>query len=143
MGSDETFAAAATARGPLIENQLFYGITATGLDTKDYMANAVTSDDDVADQQNISVRGMLRWTPTAEMAVLFSLDGLNRDNGIAYLRYAEGPFATDIYKVSNNEKDRAELDNLGQTLRVTYALTDMDLTSITAHQNTNYRMIFE
>ncbi|WP_028580154.1 TonB-dependent receptor [Desulfogranum japonicum] len=142
-GSYETFSGAATARGPLVEDLLFFGITATGMDSQGYMENAVTGKNNVADEQNLSVRGVLRWTPTRDLDVSFSLDGLDRDYGIAYMRYEEGPYATNAYEVSSNEEDRAELDNLGQTLRVKYAFTDMELTSITAHQSTDYGMIFD
>ncbi len=142
LSGNKTFSAAVTARGPFIENHLFYGITVTGMDTRGYMENEITGDD-AADQQNVSARGVLRWTPTEDMDVSFSLDGLNKDYGIGYLRYEEGPFATAAYKVASNEKDRAEIDNLGQTLRITYALTDMDLTSITAHQDTNHQMTID
>ncbi|MCG8567683.1 MAG: TonB-dependent receptor, partial [Desulfobacterales bacterium] len=131
------------AGGPAIKDTLYWGLSASGLDTDGYMENSLTGADDVGDDRHVSARGTLRWTPNEDLSVSFFMDGRDQDKGVANLRFEDGPFATDRFKVVSNGPDRSGQDSLGQALRINYRGKIADITSITAHQRFNRDMIMD
>lgn len=142
-GNYQTMSAGVAASGPIFEDRLFWGITATGLDTKGYMENQISGADDIADDRHLMMRGVLRWTPIKELDTSLSLSGTDQDKGISNLRYEDGPWKTKRFKAYSNEKDQAEQNSFNQTLRIIYDFAAMDLTSITAHQRFDREMTLD
>ena len=141
--SYKTWTGGWAASGAAVENRLFWGISATGMDTEGYMENPVTGETDVGDDQRISARGTLRWTPNDQLAVSLFLDGQDRDYGISALRFEDGPFATDRFQVISNGPDRAEQDSLGQVLRINWEGRETKVTAITSHQRFNRTAVMD
>ena len=142
-GNYQTLSAGVAASGPVVEDRLFWGITATGLDTDGYMENQTTGADDVSDDRHLMMRGVLRWTPSDALDISLSLDATDQDRGISDLRYEDGLWATERFKTYSNEADQAKHNTFNQTLRIIYDLTAMDLTSITGHQAFDREMILD
>ena len=141
-GSYNTFYGGMAAGGPVIKDKLFWGMSASGLDTDGYMENQTTGADDVSDDRHVSARGTLRWTPNEALSASFFMDGQDRDTGVSDLRFEDGPFATEPFKVVSNGPDRSCQDSLGQALRISYQGRST-ITSITAHQRFNRDMIMD
>ncbi len=124
-----------SSSGPITEDLLFYGITLQGYTTNGYNENLVTGNDDVNGKKTFNGRGTLRWTPTRDWDVSLSVDGTARDKGMSALRYTDGPNATDRYKVTSNESDKAYEKELGQSAKIKHSWSNVELTSITSHRD--------
>ncbi len=123
-----------SSSGPITEDKLFYGITIQGVTTDGYNTNILTNDDDVTGRETFDGRGTIRWTPDDNWDISFSLDGAKRDLGISSLRYMTGQSATDRYKVTSNENDKATEEEIGQSIKAKHTWPTMELTSITSHR---------
>ncbi|WP_027721186.1 TonB-dependent receptor [Maridesulfovibrio zosterae] len=134
LGNFYTARLGLSASGPVTEDKLYYGISLQGLTTRGYNTNILTNDDDVNGRKTFNGRGTMRWTPTEDWDISFNLDGARRDLGISALRYMEGPSATDRFKVTSNESDRATEDEIGQSAKIKRSWSNMELTSITSHR---------
>ncbi|BCS87624.1 TonB-dependent receptor [Pseudodesulfovibrio sediminis] len=120
--------------GPITEDLLFYRIALQGYTTNGYNENILDGDEDVTGEKTFDGRGTLRWTPTRDWDIFLNIDGANRDKGISALRYTDGPNATDRYKVTSNENDKAYEHELGQSAKIKHSWSNVELLSITSHR---------
>ncbi len=125
----------AMASGPLVTERFYFGLSVLKDKTDGYLENILTGDDTAGEQDNLSARGTIRWTPTEKIDMSLVLNKTDRDMGIGHLRYETGPYATDAYKIYSNIPDRADQDRLGQSLRWKYQFEWADFLSITSHQD--------
>lgn len=133
-GSHRTARFNGSARGPVMKDRLFYGLSLQGYTTDGYWENRKTGQEDVAGEESWNGRGTLRFTPTPECTVSVSADGARRDLGISSLRFEEGPFATRRHEVFVNGEDLAHERESGQSARIRYLFPQMEMTSVTSHR---------
>ncbi|PIE70799.1 MAG: TonB-dependent receptor [Deltaproteobacteria bacterium] len=133
-GSHRTGRTGASASGPVVKDTLFYALSFLGHMTDGYNENMLTGKNDVNGEETLTARGTLRWTPGKNWAVRFHLDAATRNLGISALRYSNGPNATDRFNVASNESDDADENERGQSVRINYQWTGMELTAITSHR---------
>ncbi len=134
-GSYNTFTAGAMVGGPIKEDTLFYTLSLLGTRSDGYMDNTTLDSDTASDDRTFSGRAGLRFTPSADLDIALSLDGTDRDTGIDELRYDDGVNASDRYDVVNNQASRADQKSLNQSAHIKYNFKDMQLVSITSHQD--------
>lgn len=133
--SYNTFTTGAMVGGPIREETLFYTFSALRRSTDGYMENQFLGTDTASDDQSFSGQASLRYTPNSDLDITLSLDGSDQDKGLDDLRYLDGASATDQYKVLNNQPSSSEQTTLGHSLHVKYAFDDLDLVSVTSHQD--------
>jgi iron complex outermembrane receptor protein len=134
-GAYNTFTTGAMVGGPILEDTLFYTFSALTRVTDGYMENQFLGTDEASDDQSLSGQASLRYTPGPDLDITLTLDGSDQDKGIDDLRYLDGVSATDPYKVLNNQASSSEQKNLGQSLHVKYKFDNLDLVSVTSHQD--------
>jgi iron complex outermembrane recepter protein len=134
-GSYDTFTTGAMVGGPIREDLLFYTFSALRRSTDGYMENQFLGTDKASDDRCFSGQASLRYTPNADLDITLTLDGSDQDKGIDDLRYLDGTSATGHYKTANNQASRSEQKSLGQSLHVKYRFGNLDLVSVTSHQD--------
>ncbi len=135
VGTYMTARLGGSASGPIVEDTLFYGLSLLGTTTDGYNEDAISGDDEVTGKETLNGRGTLRWTPSDEWDITLNMDGATRDIGMSALRYEEGPNKTSRYKVLSNETDKAHETEYGQSARIKYSWSSVELTSISTHRN--------
>ncbi|WP_320040220.1 TonB-dependent receptor [uncultured Desulfobacter sp.] len=138
-GSHETFTAGAMVGGAMKKDKLFYTVSALKSVSDGYMENTNLDSDTVSDNDGFTGRASLRFTPSEALDITLALDGTDRETGLDDLRYLDGPSATQTYKVLNNQASWADQDSFGQSLVIKYAYHDIDVVSVTSHQDFNRR----
>lgn len=133
-GNYGTYSGNASIRGPVVKDTLYLGLSVSASQTDGYMENELTQNDKAAEKTIFSSRGTLRWTPAPGMNISFFLDTSDKDLGVSFLRFEDGPHFSDRLKVKSSEKDRADEDDSGQALRVSWRFKEFDVTSITARR---------
>ncbi|WP_321493703.1 TonB-dependent receptor [uncultured Desulfobacter sp.] len=136
-GSYDTWSAGAMVGGAIRKDTLFYTLSLLETTSDGYMENTTFNSDKVSDDRTFAGRASLRFTPSPDLDVTLALDGTDRDMGIDDLRYADGASASDRYKVVSNQESRADQDSLNQSVHLKYRFDDMDLVSISSHQDFN------
>lgn len=144
-GNYNTWTGGAMVSGPVKKDRLFYGLSVSESRSDGYLENQLTGFDKAGDDEHLAARGTLRWTPSERMDLSFVLDGTDRDSGLGDLRFENGPFATQRFKVYSNIDDRSEQDSLGQSLHWNYRFSSAELISITSHRrfNRTFKMDFD
>ena len=136
-GSYNTYTAGAMVGGAIKKDTLFYTLSLLGTTSDGYMENTTLDSDTASDDQTFAGRAALRFTPSTDLDITVALDGTDRDMGIDDLRYADGASESDQYKVVNNQASRADQESLNQSVHVKYRFADMQLVSISSHQDFN------
>lgn len=136
-GSYNTYLAGAMVGGAIKKDTLFYTLSLLETTTDGYMENSTLNSDKVSDDQTFAGRASLRFTPNPDLDITLALDGTDRDLGLDDLRYADSTDASERYKVVNNQESRADQESLNQSVHMKYRFKDMDLVSITSHQDFN------
>ena len=140
--TDNTFFTGLSARGPVIKDKLYLGLTSAYKGSDGYIKN-ITTGDDAVDDQNLALRGTLRLTPADDLDISLTLDGNNRLTGLGFMRLENGAYATDYNTISCDVDDEADQGSLGQSLRVIYSPSDVDITSITAHRHFTWDQVYD
>ena len=133
-GNNNTWYGAASISGPIKQETLYFGLSVSGRRSDGYMENEVTGKDDVGDEETLSGRGTLRWTPSQRFELSASLDGTERDLGISALRLEDGPQASDRHKVRSSEADETEEKESGGVVKLKWHGDKTDITSITSNR---------
>ena len=136
-GSYDTFTAGVMVGGAIRKDRLFYTVSALKSVSDGYMENINLDSDTASDDDSFTGRASLRYTPSENLDITLALNSTERETGLDDLRYLDGPSATQTYKVLNNQASRADQDSLGQSLVIKYACHDIDVVSVTSHQDFN------
>ncbi len=134
-GEKHSWKVGTMASGPLIKDHLYLGLSVLKDGTNGYLENLLIGDNTADEQDNLSARGTIRWTPIEKIDVSLVLNKTDNDMGIGHLRYETGPYVTAAHKIYSNIRDRADQDRLGQSLHWKYQFERAELLSITSHQN--------
>lgn len=135
VGNENLLGTTLYMRAPLVEDKLFFGFTGTGERFDGYNENDFLGKD-VDTRRGLNGRMQLRWLPTDEMDVLFSVDGETLDDGVFPLTDMNAA-AANPHHVAYNFEGGDKRKTLGANLRVSYDAPWFKLTSITAERGYN------
>lgn len=139
VGLDQTFGnydllrTNVSMRTPLVDDTLFLGV-AGGLETRDGYSRNDYLGRDVDDRDSLNGRMHLRWTPTDELDVTYSLDGERLRDGVFPLATLDD-VRRNPHHVAYDYEGRNHRDHVGTSLRVAYDAPWFRLTSISAYRH--------
>ncbi|MCP4119508.1 MAG: TonB-dependent receptor [Desulfobacteraceae bacterium] len=124
VGEDNKRVGTLSMTGPIVKDQLYFGLTGQYYTKDGYIDHGVTGEP-VNDQESWYGRGQLRWTPSDALDIQFIATMLERDDGAGNMV----PLSGDAPAPDVDEYNKSE--NQSQSLKISYDITDsMILTSI-------------
>lgn len=123
--------------GALVEDKLSLRAIAKIMDTDGYFTNTADDSDDVDEQQEIDLRGTLRWTPTNKWDIRLTTN-IEKYNG-NYAEFApldgikDNPHDVSVDFDGKNAKDAT-----GVYLRASYDMGSMQFLSVTSYRYEDY-----
>ncbi len=120
-------------RTPLVADTLFLGVSG-GLETRDGYSRNDYLGRDVDDRDSLNGRMHLRWIPTDELDVTYSLDGERLRDGVFPLADLD-EVRRNPHHVAYDYEGRNHRDHMGTSLRVAYDAPWFRLTSISAYRH--------
>ncbi|WP_020588575.1 TonB-dependent receptor [Desulfobacter curvatus] len=138
-GNYDTQEYSAAARGPLVEDKLFFGISAKQYSSDGYFENTYLGTDDVEKRDDLSGRATLRWTPAPAWDIILNANAQQCEDGF----FAFAPFGEMTHEVSVDYPGSLENDLSGQSLSANYEGEGFTFTSITAHRDGDYSNTYD
>ncbi len=138
-GNYNTREFSAAARGPLVEDKLFFGISAKQYSSDGYFENTYLGTDDVEQRDDLSGRATLRWTPTPAWDIILNANAERCEDGF----FAFAPIGEMTHEISLDYPGSLENDLNGQSLSVNYEGKVFNFTSITAHRDGDYSNTYD
>jgi len=139
-GEDNKKEVSLNVSGPIIQDKLFFGLSAQYYDKDGWIKNGYTGDDE-NDQSNWSGKGQLRWTPTDSLDISFIFSQLEYDNDGNSMGLSEDGAANHGVPASGDRLVYTGADvyekskTSSQALKVSYDFDDtLKLTSVTTHR---------
>ncbi|WP_321413817.1 TonB-dependent receptor plug domain-containing protein [uncultured Desulfobacter sp.] len=127
--------------GPIIQDKLFFGLSAQYYDKDGFIKNGYTGDE-ADDLSHWYGKGQLRWTPIDDLDISFIFSQLEYDNDGNTMGLSEdgaaalGVAASGDRKVYSDFDTKEESKTSAQALKVSYDFNDtLNLTSITTHHS--------
>lgn len=122
----------ANISGPIVENQLFLGVSMQYKLSDGYIENKYNDDDRSAEKDHKNGRATLRWTPMDRWDISFIADVLDTEDQQNSYRYRTGAFETDSGEIRHNVTDEySKQEGNGQTLRLNYGGDAVNVISVT------------
>ena len=145
-GEDETRQLSVNMSGPIIADQLFFGVAGQYYSKDGYIKNTTTGDL-INDREHWFGKGRLRWTPSDKMDISLAVSRLEYDEGEPNMNLGKSGVAMFGLPAPQDRKVSSNLDGWNksnsdiQSLKMTYTIDDsLSLTSITTnrvyHQHT-------
>jgi len=131
LGSDNKRQYTLSASGPIIENELFIGLSAKHYEKDGFIKNTLLGGY-TNDREHKYGRVNLRYTPTNNLEISLISSKLEKDNGnINYvIPYIPGEISTALDK-----QGYSKLNTTAHALKVSYDINDYLLESITTYRN--------
>ena len=130
-GNYNTQEYSAVARGPLVDDTLFFGISAKQYFSDGYFENTCLGTDEVEDRDDLSGRATLRWTPTQAWDIILNANAKQSEGGF----FAFAPIGEMTHDINLDYPGAIENDLYGQSLHVSFEGDRFNFTSITAHRD--------
>ena len=87
------YRAGGSLAGPLVADRLFMGLSFQGLESDGSRTDIATDDDRTAKERHLDGRGTLRYTPTPDLDISFTVSGGDYEDGFGVYRLVNGPNA--------------------------------------------------
>lgn len=129
--------------GPIVEDKLAIGVSGNWLYTRGFIKNEFDDNKDAQKFNDITGRGIVRWTPTEKLDISFIADVMHGDDGMGYGSVYSGPSKNDKHSINWDADPWRTRRADGQTLRVKYSGDSVSFTSITARSFFKDRNIFD
>ena len=129
------FRAGASFSGPLVEDILYLSGAFQSKDTQGYTENIHDGNKDAGRVDHKSGQAKLRWTPTSRWDVTLLGNVARDDNGYGYVRYIDGPDASDRYQINWDGGNGWVDENNGQALHLKYEGQRYSFSSITTRND--------
>ena len=123
------------ASGPLVSDRLYLGLAGNWKKGDGFTTNLYDDDDRAGKVDRKNARAVLRWTPAPAFDITLTADILDNDDGIAVYRFDDGPYRTDPYTVSHDDKDYQKESGNSQNLRVAYTGETLKFLSVTGFRD--------
>lgn len=123
------------AAGPLVSDRWYLSLAGNWKKGDGFMTNLHCDDDRAGEIDRKNARLVLRWTPTARFDISLTGDVLENDDGIAVYRFDDGPYRTDPYTISHDDKDYQKESGHSQNLRVAYTGETLKFLSVTGFRD--------
>jgi len=145
IGEDNKKMFTGSVSGPIIEDQLYFGL-AGQKDTKDGFLKNETLGGYDDDRDRLYGQGQLRWTPNDDLDVSFIVSRMSADEGVspqapnANMMAMYGQPALPDRTTYSDFRPHKDATNDFQTLKVDYQLSEsMSISSITARKVTDWK----
>jgi len=145
IGEDNKKMFTGSVSGPIIEDQLYFGL-AGQKDTKDGFLKNETLGGYDDDRDRLYGQGQLRWTPNDDLDVSFIMSRMSADEGVspqapnANMMAMYGQPALPDRTTYSDFRPHKDATNDFQTLKVDYQLSEsMSISSITARKVTDWK----
>jgi len=117
--------------GPIVTNKLFFGVNGLITERDGFVYDTILHDHPDT-QETLSLRGVLRWTPSDPWSVTL-MASAGRDNDGFVPTYEPG-LDSSPFNVARKDYGYDRTDNLDETLKIGYDDGSIRVTSVTAHR---------
>lgn len=138
LGEDDTYRLKAYVNGPIIKDELFFGLSGAYYETRGYMKNDNPGQDYFDGEEVRKAKAIFRWLPMDRVEV-------NLQARIEQGRDGAGPYiASDTvrYDEYRNPDDKSNKDSVSSGLNISYSSDFADFKSITTYSDaeSDYRL---
>lgn len=148
-GNFDLFRLAGSVSGPIIDDSV-QGKLSYSVRNRDGYADNVFDDSELADAENVSLRGSLRFLPTGKTDLLLSLDySTDRPTGVAFNPVITGAPANTFghvepegpFNVNHDTASHEHRDIYGVSARLNWEVQDLSFVSISAVRGFNLDLL--
>ena len=127
--------AGASVSGPVVEDNLYFGVSLLTKDTDGFTENIYDLDDKAGKVDHKTGQAKLRWTPGEKWDISLLANAYKTDDGYGYLRLINGPAQSDRYKTNWDGVNHWKDENNGQALSIKYQGRTADVVAITTRND--------
>ena len=127
------YRAGAMFSGPIKNDLLFMGLSVQALESDGFRTDIATDDPKTASKEHFDARGTLRYTPSENLDISFTIGGCNHNDGFGVYRLVTGSSSTPSHTVNSGDPDLDKNEDSDvQNLKVNYQGQGWNIVSITS-----------